>query len=155
MKRLTLILRYILHFLGSNSRHGTHSPFVYALAEQVIYKRGWNTGKATKGYKRLLSEIADHFEVTYTSMPSDHGKDKALWLTNPQISVEELVLWQHQFRYIVLEHIHRSAEDRNRWRSLQGDERFVVTIDLFFFGLVFYRTEQSKQHFKLRYPFWK
>src|SRR5690606_3191570 len=28
---------YIYHFLVSNSRHGTHSPFVYALTEKVIY----------------------------------------------------------------------------------------------------------------------
>lgn len=145
----------ISHFFTSNSRHGTHSPFVYALAEQVIYKRRWSTEKATKGYKRLLSEIANYFEVTYTSLPSDNGMDKALWVADVQISIDELALCQHQFRYIVLEHIYRSSEDRKRWRLLQRDERFVVTIDLFFFGLVFYRTEQPKQHFKLRYPFWK
>ncbi len=28
---------YLRHFISSNSRHGTHSPFVYQLADEVIY----------------------------------------------------------------------------------------------------------------------
>lgn len=155
MKRIILLPRYIRHFLEANSRHGTHSPFVYALAEQVIYKRSAYRDEKVKGYKGLLHEIAEYFSVTYSFDPSVSSEDKALWLRDGRISVDVLALLQHQFRYVVIENIHNSAKDRARWNILQRDSRFVVTIDLFFFGLLFYRTEQPKQHFKLRYPFWK
>lgn len=31
------ILDYLKHYLSSNSRHGTHSPFAYKLTDEVIY----------------------------------------------------------------------------------------------------------------------
>ncbi|TDO21549.1 O-methyltransferase [Pedobacter duraquae] len=33
----TFIKDYVQHWLTSNSRHGTHSPFVYKLTDEVIY----------------------------------------------------------------------------------------------------------------------
>lgn len=155
MKRLTYIFRYIKHFFEANSRHGTHSPFVYALAEDVIYKRSSPKGKTKKGYEGLLQEIADYYQVRYTHKPDETGEDRALWIRGMQFEVDELASYQHQFRYIVIEQIHASAKESARWAALQRDDRFVVTVDMFFFGLLFYRTEQPKQHFKLRYPFWK
>jgi hypothetical protein len=38
-----------------------------------------------------------------------------------------------------------------RWKRLENDDNFRVTIDLFGMGLVFSRKEQIKEAFLLRY----
>ncbi|HMR18877.1 MAG TPA: hypothetical protein PKA53_06235 [Sphingobacterium sp.] len=138
----------------SNSRHGTHSPFVYALAEKVIYKGQTKKYSGIVKYHRLADEIANYFGVEYTSSPRDSGEAKALYLQDSDMSIDELADVQHDFCYIVLMGIYKE-NNRRRWRQVCDDERFIVTIDLFFFGLIFYRTAQPKENFRLRFPFWR
>lgn len=47
--------------------------------------------------------------------------------------------------------IYNSEETRLRWKRLENDDNFRVTIDLFGMGLVFTRKEQIKEAFLLRY----
>ena len=37
------------------------------------------------------------------------------------------------------------------WDYIKSHEKVTVTIDLFFIGLVFFRKEQAKQDFVIRY----
>jgi hypothetical protein len=36
------------------------------------------------------------------------------------------------------------------WEEIKADPRVRVTIDLFFIGIVMFRKEQVKEHFRLR-----
>lgn len=155
MKRLRYFWCLIGHFITSNSRHGTHSPFVYALAADVVYKRQNKKYENKHVANRLVNEIADYLRVSCTFSQGEVGPDNALCVENVVTTVDELAELQHQFQYIVLFGIYNGTDNINRWGKVCRDERFVVTIDFFFFGLIFYRTEQPKQHFKLRFPFWK
>jgi hypothetical protein len=47
--------------------------------------------------------------------------------------------------------INSSVESQLRWKQLENDDNFRVTIDLFGMGLVFARKEQIKEAFLLRY----
>jgi hypothetical protein len=40
---------------------------------------------------------------------------------------------------------------KQAWSSIKNHEAVTVTIDLFAFGIVFFRREQEKEHFKIRY----
>ncbi|MBC7920891.1 MAG: class I SAM-dependent methyltransferase [Ferruginibacter sp.] len=51
----------------------------------------------------------------------------------------------------VFDDIHWSAEMERAWQSIQAHPRVMITVDLFFLGLVFFRTRQPKQHFVLRF----
>jgi predicted O-methyltransferase YrrM len=51
----------------------------------------------------------------------------------------------------VFDDIHWSPEMERAWRYIKAHPRVTVTVDLFQVGLVFFRTEQPKQHFVLRY----
>lgn len=47
--------------------------------------------------------------------------------------------------------IHWSAEMEQAWEEIKKHEKVMITIDLFFMGLVFFRKELSRQHFILRF----
>jgi len=51
----------------------------------------------------------------------------------------------------VFDDIHWSAEMTKAWEEIQNHKQVTVTIDLFSVGLVFFRTQQAKQHFILKF----
>lgn len=53
---------------------------------------------------------------------------------------------------IIFDDIHWSAEMEEAWRQIVSDERVLLTIDLFFIGLVFFNPSfKVKQHFTIRF----
>ncbi len=51
----------------------------------------------------------------------------------------------------VLDDIHWSAEMEQAWETIRQHPDVTLTIDLFYIGLVFFRPNQPKQHFTLRF----
>lgn len=51
----------------------------------------------------------------------------------------------------IFDDIHWSAEMEEAWEEIKKHPQVVVTIDLFFLGLVFFRKELSKQDFVIRF----
>lgn len=64
---------------------------------------------------------------------------------------EQCLAKAHNDSVFVLDDIHWSAGMEAAWREIQTHPRVTVTVDLFKFGLVFLRTEQHREHFRLRY----
>ena len=51
----------------------------------------------------------------------------------------------------IFDDIHWSNEMEEAWKEIKKHPKVTVTIDLFFLGLVFFRKEQVKENFKIRY----
>ena len=51
----------------------------------------------------------------------------------------------------VFDDIHWSEEMHEAWEYISKHESVMISVDLFFVGLVFFRKNQPKQHFVLRY----
>lgn len=56
----------------------------------------------------------------------------------------------HQDSVFVFDDIHWSEEMEKAWEEIKNHPRVMLTIDLFYMGLVFFRTQQPKQHFILK-----
>ena len=56
----------------------------------------------------------------------------------------------HESSVFVLDDIHWSAEMERAWETIKARPDVRLTVDLFYLGLVFFRTSQPKQHFWLR-----
>lgn len=61
----------------------------------------------------------------------------------------------HNDSLFVFDDIHWSDEMEQAWEVIKKHPAVTVTIDLLSIGLVFFRKEQRKQDFVLRWPFWK
>ena len=50
----------------------------------------------------------------------------------------------------IFNNIHINDEFSAVWKTIKRHKKVRITIDLFFWGLVFFRPEQAKEHFKIR-----
>ena len=56
----------------------------------------------------------------------------------------------HEHSVFVFDDIHWSEEMERAWEAIKAHPRVLLTVDLLYKGLVFFRTNQPKQHFWLR-----
>ncbi len=64
---------------------------------------------------------------------------------------EDIVTNHHKHTLLIITNIHETDDHTLNWKRLQNDDRTGVSIDLFKMGIIFFRKEQSKEHFTLRY----
>lgn len=57
----------------------------------------------------------------------------------------------HEHSVFVFDDINWSDEMREAWEEIKNNDKVTVTIDLFFLGIVFFRKEQAKQHFVIKF----
>ena len=57
----------------------------------------------------------------------------------------------HNNSVFIFDDIHWSDEMEEAWEEIKSHPKVSVTIDLFFLGLVFFRKEQAKENFIIRY----
>jgi len=137
----------ICHYLTSNSRHGTHSPFVYKMADEVIYKKKEDKVIIEEGHGAvcLINEIQEYYKPARCI----HLVDASAY------SLSEIILLQKKYDFIFLSDIYKRREDKKKWSAIVADPNIVVTIDLFYFGVIISRKGQVKENFKLRFPYSK
>jgi len=64
----------------------------------------------------------------------------------------QLVPAVHEYSVLIFDDIHWSKEMEQAWEEIKQDPMVMLSIDLFFIGLVFFRKEnKAKQHFTIRF----
>ena len=95
----------------------------------------------------LLDELR---EVDYVFFDGNHRKEPTLQY------FETCLAHAHARSVFVFDDIHWSKGMEEAWASIQNHPKVTLTIDLYFFGVVFFRPEQqAKEHFKLVPWLWK
>ncbi len=84
-------------------------------------------------------------QIDYAFIDGNHTREATLNYFN------QLLSHAGNNSLFVFHDIHWSAEMEQAWEEIKKNERVTVTIDLFFMGLVFFRKEQSRQHFIIRF----
>lgn len=261
MFNTTLTKNYVKHILSAKSRHGTHSPFVYQLVDEVIYDfknksaydkvenlraallKDERTIKVTdlgagshvnnqrtkkiktiaknalkpKKLAQLLYRLAKEFKpaillelgtclgvttayfsealpdskiITMEGCPQTAKIAQENWdkLSKPNIDVKvgnfddtlaDVIAEQSKLDFVFIDGNHRKDATLNyfnlclpkvhedsviifddiywskgmaqAWEHIKAHPDVTVTIDLFWIGLVFFRSGQAKQDFKIRF----
>ena len=63
---------------------------------------------------------------------------------------EALLPQLHSNSIVILDDINWSRGMQEAWAAVKAHPQVTVTIDTFFWGLVFFRHEQAKEHFTIR-----
>ncbi|WP_047245945.1 uroporphyrinogen decarboxylase/cobalamine-independent methonine synthase family protein [Maribacter thermophilus] len=160
------LLAYLKFLLSSTNQHGVHSPFVYNFITKSLYQKRNKRCSITEDvlfksisyfkYKKvgliqpdnsLKSTLDSKFgHLEYNTTPYDiiftDSKNELLDKISKQI--------YHNDSALLVQGIHNSKERTRLWESIKKLPEVTVSIDLFYCGLIFFRREQAKQHFKIR-----
>ena len=163
--RFTQYLRFLL---SSTNEHGIHSPFVYQFITRCIYAK--SNIKGTKTIRVLLKSIA-YFQVKNVYLPSKSPTLKnTLQTISPQLKFTEkpydLVYFKncqadtltqlilsnelHNDSMVLIDNIRQSRSNFEQWSKIIASDDIVVSIDMYYCGVLFLRKEQLKEHFKIR-----
>ena len=157
MKSGRFYLDYIGHWLTANTRHGTHSPFVYRLVEEVLYapaRRAEPRDKVQRLVARLVADYGVSGVYTPGTSPVPDRLDFVLLNGQDAHCTEAALktLWPrfHAQSVLVITGIYQTAAMKQLWQTVRALPEVTVTIDLFRVGLVFFHAGQAREDFKIR-----
>jgi len=160
------LFKYLKHLITATNQHGVHSPFVYNYLTKCLY--GKLKFRASKSENVILQSIPffsiekfkidakdyiieNKIERAYGLKPSDKAPFDLIYLDYPKQNMfllyEEKI---HNDSMILIENIHKSRNASAFWETLKENKTITVSIDMFHCGVLFFRKEQVKEHFKIR-----
>lgn len=96
------------------------------------------TGK----FEEVLKNYQQKIDLAY--IDGNHSKEATLE------NFELLLKLKHNESLFIFDDIYWSKEMQAAWQQIKNHPEVTVTIDTFYWGLVFFRKEQEKEHFKIR-----
>lgn len=159
-------LSYLWFYIVANNQHGVHSPFVYDYVTKCLYKKtklrvpvslkiliksisyfGFRTIRllgdkvdTQATIETMCSEVTftpHRADVVFTDINALHFKD----LDPDRLQNNTLLL---------VDYIHKNKDNFKLWEKVLQLDQVRISIDLFYCGVVFFRKEQAKEHFKIR-----
>ncbi len=159
-------ISYIKFLLTSTNQHGVHSPFIYGFVTKGLYRKGNKDLSVTED---VLAKSISYFSYKNIGLINDSNELKIKltaifeamdYGTFPFYIIYENVLgtpfktiekqYIHNESMLIIEGVYATKKSRAMWNALKEQEHVRVTLDLYHCGIVFFRKEQAKEHFKIR-----
>lgn len=156
---------YFKFLLQATNQHGVHSPFMYDFVTKGLYTKGNSNIKLvdftldhrlSKKEEKILKKIIKYFKPTSIII---NLKNKSITLDKNfnllyfnYLSKNKIIKIQSIYpnSFIIIKGVHQNKPAVKNWLEITQVQEATVTLDLFYFGLIFFRKEQSKEHFKIR-----
>lgn len=117
-----MLLSYLKYKLKSQGKFRLHSPFVFDFYVHVL----------------------DH-------LTHDNWRDELYNRLNVFALAKKDVLADVHDNIIVMEDIHSSRKSEKEWNEKVDDDSVKLTVDCYYFGLIFVMERKEKQHFILKF----
>jgi len=122
-------------------------PEISKIAKNTFESLNLNNIELLTGeFSQTLPQVINSMEtLDLVFFDGNHKKE-------PTVAYFNLCLQKkHNNSLFVFDDIHHNAEMELAWEQIKLNPEVKVTIDLFFMGLVFFKKELTKQHFKIRF----
>ncbi|MES2560848.1 MAG: hypothetical protein V4590_13970 [Bacteroidota bacterium] len=164
MKSFFYYQQLIKHYGSATLIDVLHSPFVFALYNDCIKKKGnvqlpdftpQSTGYLNQRGETILdkfkSQYPNHLFATHPAHVAQ-GVRFIFMLTEDVslIELQKVISIAHNESVIIVKNMYDSPISAARWKAIKHLEGVTASVDLFVLGFVFVRKEQRKQEFKLR-----
>ncbi|EAR00116.1 hypothetical protein FB2170_00580 [Maribacter sp. HTCC2170] len=162
------IFSYLKFIFTATNQHGVHSPFIYNFVTKCLYKK--SKFKHPKTF-RVLLESCSYFNVKKISIiPKNMHVQSLIKNTYPQIDFNEQpydIIYMdlpntkmfngilknrlyHNNSMLLVKNIYQSKDSSQSWELIKSNVEITASIDMFHCGALFFRQEQTKEHFKIR-----
>ncbi|TQD33793.1 O-methyltransferase [Haloflavibacter putidus] len=119
-------------------------PEIANVARNNFKKFGFNNIQLAQGdFTEKIAEIPFK-QIDMAFIDGNHQKEATLSY------FEKLLPYIHNNSFFILDDIYWSPEMQEAWETIKAYPQVKVSIDTFFWGLIFFRKEQRKEHFKVR-----
>ena len=163
------IIEYCKYKLKAKRLHGVHSPFVYTLSEDVLYKNFVPAKKVTlpsttlsQKYLQLIDKLSEYYQcnpplLLSSTTADDHDQHNFIILTDSNPGTWVQLFNQHLKNIgtesiIVIPSIHSTKRHSAKWRRLYTHPKILMSIDVYGLGIIIFRKDfKEKQHFILQY----
>ena len=122
-------------------------PETLEVAKQVFEKNKTKNITAIEGkFSDTLPGVLKGIEKLDFAFIDGHHSEQ------PTLDYFEMCLQKvHEDSVLIFDDIHWSSEMEAAWEAIKKHPEVQVTIDLFQFGIVFFRKVQAREHFRLRF----
>ncbi|WP_339709062.1 hypothetical protein [uncultured Kriegella sp.] len=161
------LIEYFKFIGASTNQYGVHSPFVYDYLTKCLYKK---SKYRTRKTEKVLFKSISYFKCKkiWIAPNNKNLKEKVKKLfplvefngsTYDLIYIEAINLKEytdimanmaHNNSMILVDAIHKNKENILFWEDYKKLEISKVTLDMFYCGVIFPRSEQVEEHFKIR-----
>lgn len=167
---------YIKFWLKSSDEHGIHSPFVFNWITQGLYSKNpsWDSQSAKEVFVERVFTYFKPKKVAWMSVkPIPGAIDQAavffssfdpmrdstlsvqlIYIDETSLlseaAVVEALSTMGNDAFVLIDKRQMTPELSVLWNKLVESLKTTVTMDFYYYGLVFVRREQLKQHFSIR-----
>ncbi|WP_405605293.1 O-methyltransferase [Polaribacter sp. Asnod1-A03] len=115
------------------------------IANDLFNKNKFSNINVISGdFKTTLPDVVKNNQFDFIYFDGNHTKKSTLHYFKTCLeTVKNDSVW-------IFDDIYWSTEMKEAWAEIKKHSRVTVTIDVFHFGIVFFRKEQAKEHFKIR-----
>ncbi|WP_397446853.1 hypothetical protein [Polaribacter sp. R77954] len=110
----------------------------------------------SKKKSKLLSKIITYYQIETINFDKTAFKEKSkntfkiLYIKNLNNISTSYFSKLNSKHIIIIDDINATKKHQLKWSKIIQDNKVIVTINLFYFGLLFFRKEQAKENFKIR-----
>ncbi|MEN8124649.1 MAG: class I SAM-dependent methyltransferase [Bacteroidota bacterium] len=95
-------------------------------------------------FKNTLHQVTQGLQYDLIYFDGNHTKEATLQYFNQCLPTT------HNNSIFIFDDIHWSKDMEEAWNLIKDHEAITVSIDVFYWGIIFFRNEQPKQHFNIR-----
>ncbi len=155
----------IKFLLTATNQHGVHSPFVYAFVTKCLYSKkvyckskSLNTTLKTLAYFNISqiqtieknSALKNQIIKNFPKIGFDYNTTDFVYFEELTENTLKKITKTSTFHNESIVFINAIYKDYKNWDQLIKHNAIKVSLDLFYCGILFFRREQEKEHFKIR-----